>query len=59
MLGNEKVEAGPFLCFVNPDKYDNEQGKFVEFMILYNDYDEYVKLKKFAIENCLLKELFD
>lgn len=51
MSGNEKVEAGPFLCFVNPDEYDKRQGKFVEYMILYNDYDEYLELKEFAISS--------
>ncbi len=59
MSGNEKIEAGPFLCFVNPDEFDKKQGKFVEFMILYNDYDEYIKLKEFAIESGRWAELED
>ena len=50
MTPNERVEAGPFLCFINPDEFDKEQGKFVEFMILYKNYEEYEELKKFAIE---------
>ena len=57
MSGSEKVEAGPFLCIVNPDEFDEHQGKFVEYMILYNDYEEYVKLKKFAIESGRWAEL--
>ena len=57
MTSNEKVEAGPFLCFINPDEYDKRQGKFVEYMILYNDYEEYVELKKFAIETGRFSEL--
>jgi hypothetical protein len=56
MSGNEKIEAGPFLCFVKPDEFDKRFGKFVEFMILYDDYDEYVDLKKFAIESGRLEE---
>lgn len=47
----EKVEAGPFLCIINPDEFDKSQGKFVEYMILYKNYSEYETFKKNAIES--------
>lgn len=56
MSGNERLEAGPFLCFVKPDEYDKRWGIWVEFMITYNDVDEYYKLKKFVIEQGRLDE---
>lgn len=57
MSGIEKIEAGPFLCFVKPDEFDKRFGKFVEFMILYDDYDEYIEIKNFAIASGRWAEL--
>lgn len=51
MSANERVEAGPFICFVNPDEYDKRWGIWVEYMILYDNVDEYFKLKNFIISS--------
>jgi hypothetical protein len=56
MTVRERIQAGPFLCIIKPDAFDNRFGKFVEFMILYEQYEEYVNLKKFAIESGRLEE---
>ena len=56
MSGREKVEAGPFICFVKPDEYDKCWGVWLEYMILYNDVEEYYKLKNFVIEQGRLEE---
>jgi hypothetical protein len=47
----EKIQAGPFLCIINPDEYDERWGKYIEYMIFYDDYEEYIKLKKFVIDS--------
>lgn len=51
MTGWEKVQAGPFLCIVKPDEYDNRWGKYLEFMWFYENEDDYLKDKNYVIQS--------
>ena len=57
MSGWEKIEADPFLCFVNPDEYDKRFGKYLGYYILCDNEEEYFELKMFAISSGRLAEL--
>lgn len=57
MSGWEKIQAGPFLCIVNPDEYDKRFGKYLEYFILYANEEEYFNVKEFAISSGRWAEL--
>jgi hypothetical protein len=46
----EKVQAGPFVCIVNPDEYDNRWGKYLEYFVLFKSEEEYYEQKNYVIE---------
>ena len=46
----EKVEAGPFVCIVNPDEYDKRWGKYLEYFTLFKNQEEYDLQKNTIIQ---------
>jgi hypothetical protein len=37
----EKIEAGPFVCILNPDEYDKRWGIHLEYFVLFKCQEDY------------------
>ena len=45
----EKVQAGPFLCKINPDCYDKRWMKHLEYFTIFKNEEEYFEQKNYVI----------